>query len=275
VQAAERSALIRRLAIASLAAQLAWVAIVAVAGLIEPGYSELRDPVSAIGAENAARPWAFNVAVTIWGASFVAAAAALVLDGPRGWRRWLGPALIALTGLAQILDGFPFPAECRTTIDPWCEARELAGEVSWRHAAHSVTYRLGAVALLLSVFAMAWRFRGDRRWGGAAPLALAGGLLGAAIVAGLFLVAGDGGGAGRYGLAQRLALAAAGLWVAALAIGLLAIHGRAGDRAFRFVAWLRESLPGGRLLVHPGSGLEGRSPEPADRYAASSSSSRS
>jgi hypothetical protein len=61
------------------------------------------------------------------------------------------------TGLAQILAGFPFPADCQTTIDPACHARDLAGEVSWRHEAHGWPYFLGAIALQLSVFAMAWR----------------------------------------------------------------------------------------------------------------------
>jgi hypothetical protein len=46
-------------------------------------------------------------------------------------RRWLGQGLIAFTGIAQILDGFPFPADCRRwTIDAGCRAREMAGELS-------------------------------------------------------------------------------------------------------------------------------------------------
>lgn len=253
MQADSRSALVRRLALASIAGQLAWVAIVVVAGLIEPGYSSVRDAVSELGAGTAARPWLFNVGVTIWGLSLIAAAVALVLDGPRGWRGRLGPALIALTGLAQILDGFPFPADCRTTIDAGCYAREQAGNVSWQHAAHGWTYFFGAIALQLSVFAMAWRFRGDRRWGRADLLAFAGGLLGLAIFGGLFFISGPATGLeGHHGLDQRLALAAGGFWVAALTIGLLAVHGRPGAPAVRLLEWLR-GLPGGQLLPQPGS----------------------
>lgn len=222
---ANRNALVRRLALASLAGQLIWFAGLALVGLFEPGYSELRDPASALGAANATRPWAFNVLVAIWGASFVAAGTALWLDGPGGWRGRLGPALIALTGLAQILAGFPFPSDCRTTIDVWCEAQELTGDLSWRHYAHIWAYFLGSVSLLLSVFAMAWRFRGDRRWGAFAPLTLLAAPIAVAIVVGLFLVAGgDGAGDGHYGLAQRFALAAGGFWVAALSVGLLALR---------------------------------------------------
>jgi uncharacterized protein DUF998 len=226
---------------------------IALAGLLEPGYSEVRDAVSALGARDAASPWVFDVAVAIWGASFIAAAAALEIDSPRALRGRLGPALIAITGLTQILDGFAFPADCRPTIDADCHARELAGEVSWQHVAHGLTYRFGAVALLLSVFAMAWRFRGDPKWGRADLLALGSGLFGLVVFGGLFFATSNTMGS-HYGLVQRLSLAAGGIWVAALTIGLLAIYGRDGGYAVRLVERAR-GLPGGWLVVQPGSGL--------------------
>jgi len=249
-----RQVLIRRLAVASIAGQLIWLMIIVLAGLLEPGYSEIRDAISVLGARDAARPWVFDTGVAIWGASFIAAAVALALDRRRSWKGWLGPALVAFTGLAQILDGFPFPADCRWSIDADCRAREAAGHVSWQHVAHGWTYFLGAIALQLSVFAMAWRFHGDRRWGRADLLALGSGLLGLAIFAGLFFATGNEV-HGHYGLVQRLALAAGGIWVLALTIGLLAIHGHDRDPAVRLVNWLR-TLPGGQLVVRPGSGLD-------------------
>jgi hypothetical protein len=216
-------ALIRRLAIASIAGQLVWLAIAIVGGIIEPGYSEIRDAVSVLGARDAAHPWLFDTGVAIWGSSFILAAVALVLDGPRNLRGRLGAALIALTGLAQILDGFPFPADCQATIDAACHAREVAGELSWRDAAHGWTYFLGAIALQLSVFAMAWRFHGDRRWGRFDLFALGAGAGGLLIFGGLFFVTGNDPG-GHYGLVQRFALAAGGFWVLLLSLGLLVVH---------------------------------------------------
>jgi hypothetical protein len=215
--------LIRRLAIASIAGQLLWVAIIVVAGLLEPGYNETRDAVSVLGARDAAHPWLFDLAVAIWGASFICAAAALLLDRSRGLRNWLGPMLIALTGLAQILDGFPFPADCRWTMDATCRARESAGELSWQHYAHGLTYFFGAAVLLLSVFAIAWRVRGDERWGRFDLFAVWAGGLAILIFGGLFFLAGNDPN-GDYGLVQRLALAAGGGWVLLLSCGLLLIY---------------------------------------------------
>lgn len=220
----DRGRTIRWLARVAIGGQLAWLAFVALGGLWEPGYSETRDAVSFLGAGTAASPWVFNAVVAVVGLSVVALAIALWLDGPPGLRGWLGPVLIGLTGLAQVLAGFPFPADCRETIDAGCHARELAGEVSWRHVAHGWAYFDGACALLLSTFAMAWRFRGDERWRGADLLALAAGVSAIVIFAGLFFATGNDP-EGHYGLVQRLALVAGLAWVAALALGLLDLYG--------------------------------------------------
>jgi Protein of unknown function (DUF998) len=221
----ERSTLICRLAVASIAGQLIFVATIAIAGAVEPGYDPVRDAISALGARDAAHPWVFDTAVAIWGLSFLATAVALWLDAPRSWRGRLGPALLAVTGLAQILDGFPFPADCRKTIDAGCRAREIAGDVSWQHYAHGWTYFVGGIVLLTSIFALAWRFRGDERWAGADRLALGCGIFGVVVFGSLFFATGDGTG-GYYGLVQRLSLGAAAVWVGALAVGLLTVYGR-------------------------------------------------
>ncbi len=221
----DREATIRILALASIAGQLVWFVVAVLASSIEPGYSQIRDALSMLGARDAARPWLFDSGVAIWGLAFIAAAAALWLDAPRSLRGRLGPALIAFTGLAQILDGFPFPADCRRTIDPGCRARELAGDVSWQQVAHGWAYFDGAVALALSVFVMAWRFHGDARWGRADLLALACGLIAAAVIALLFFLTADEAG-GHYGLVQRIGLGAGAAWVLALCLGLLYVHRR-------------------------------------------------
>lgn len=231
----------------ALVGQLIWLAFVAFGGLWEPGYSEVRDAVSFLGARDAAAPWVFDTVVALSGLSVIALAAALVLDAPRGLRGRLGPAFIAITGLAQILDGFPFPADCRRTIDAGCHARELAGELSWQHYAHGWAYFFGGAALLLSVFAMAWRFRGDPRWGRADVLAFGAGIIAILIFGGLFFFTGKGLG-GHYGLAQRFALVSAVVWIGALALALLDLYGHQ-----RFIG---ESPVGRRANVAKGGEMQ-------------------
>jgi hypothetical protein len=225
---ASRSALIRRLALFSLAGQLVWIVAVAVAGAVEPSYGASRDAISFLGADSAARPWVFETAVAIWGLAFIAVAVALSLDAPKTVRGQLGPALLAITGLAQILVGFPFPLECRETIDAGCEARDLTGQVSWQHEAHGWAYVVGGDAMLLSVFAMAWRFYGDPRWGRADLVTIGAALVAIPISAVLFYFA-DSGMDGNYGLVQRLALAAGAIWVAALALGVFMVNRESGE----------------------------------------------
>jgi hypothetical protein len=226
----QRDIAIRWLAIGSIVGQVVWVLAIAIGGAVEPGYSAYRDAISMLGALDAARPWLFDTAVAVWGLSFIAAAAALWLDAPASLRGRLGPALIGLTGLTQILDGYPFPLDCRRTIDAGCRAREVAGELSWQHYAHGYAFLVGVTALLVSVFAMAWRFRGEPRWGRADLLALAAGIIGLAVVAALLLV-GDHEPGGNYGLVQRLSLSAGGVYVLALCAGLLAIRRERGRTA--------------------------------------------
>jgi uncharacterized protein DUF998 len=222
---AERGRTIRHLALAALVGQLIWLTFVLVGGLWEPAYSEIRDAVSFLGARDAASPWVFDAVVAISGLSLLALAVALALDAPRGLRGRLGPALIAITGLAQILDGFPFPADCRRTIDAGCHAREVAGQLSWRHYAHGWAYFFGGLALLLSVFAMAWRFHGDPRWRVADRLSLGGGAIAVVVFGGLFFFTGKGF-EDHYGLVQRFALVSAIFWVGVLALALLDLYGR-------------------------------------------------
>jgi hypothetical protein len=71
---------------------------------------------------------------------------------------------------------------------------------------------------------MAWRFHGDERWGRFDLFALLAGVAGLVIFGGLFFISGNDPG-GHYGLVQRFALAAGGLWVLVLSVGLLVVHG--------------------------------------------------
>jgi hypothetical protein len=98
-----------------------------------------------------------------------------------------------------MLDGFPFPADCQKTIEAACYART----------------------------------HGDERWGRFDLFALFAGIAGLLIFCGLSLISNNEPG-GHYGLVQRLALAAGGLWVLILCLGLLVVRKRPdSERAAR------------------------------------------
>lgn len=104
-----------------------------------------------------------------------AVAAVLVLRFVRGRRpglRWayVGWAALVVFGVATVLD-VVFPLDCAPSLAP-CEARELAGLLSWRHDVHVVTSVVANVAGLVAIAALWWSARGgsarpvpSRRWG--------------------------------------------------------------------------------------------------------------
>jgi len=211
---------VRSLATATIGGQIIWLVTIAVAGAVEPEYDPARDAVGFLGARDSAHPWIFWIAVTFAGASCLALATALLLDNRVGWQAVTGPILIAFAGVVQVMNGFIWPVDCRGTIDAMCEARELRGDVSWQHVAHKHAFFRGSAALFISVFAMAWRFHGDPKWRQAWFATLAAGLLSVVmlIVAFHFFREDP---HNRFGLVQRIGLAAGGAWIIGLSLGLL------------------------------------------------------
>ncbi|MGW0657726.1 DUF998 domain-containing protein [Streptodolium elevatio] len=106
-----------------------------------------------------------------------AVAAGLVLRLVRGERpglRWayVGWAAVVVFGVATVLD-VVFPLDCAPSLAP-CEARELAGRLSWRHDMHLVTSVLANAAGLVAIAALWWSARDgtarpvpSHRWGAA------------------------------------------------------------------------------------------------------------
>ncbi|BEK85868.1 DUF998 domain-containing protein [Nocardia seriolae] len=132
------------------------------------------------------------------------AAAALVAAGRRAGDRLIAGtvAAAALFGMATVTDAV-FVPDCLTTVDPECERREFAAQVSWHHLAHlgsSVVSQLAAITVVLALERLATRSctRIDR-------VSLRTGLA-VVIVAGLACVAGYP--FGWVGVPQRIQLVA-------------------------------------------------------------------
>jgi hypothetical protein len=227
-----RSTWIRCLATATITGQIIWLATIGLAGAIEPEYDPARDAVGFLGARDSAHPWIFWTAVTLSGASCLALATALLLDNRAGWQAVTGPILIAFVGGVQVMNGFIWPVDCRGTIDATCEARELRGDVSWQHVAHKHAFFVGSAALLVSVFAMAWRFHGDPKWRQAWLGTLAAGLLSVALLMIAFHFFREDP-HNRFGVVQRIGLAGGGTWIIGLSLALLHLSPSVAPEATR------------------------------------------
>lgn len=187
-----------------------WILSWVVAGLLEDRYSPARNYVSELSARGADHPWIVNPGVVALGASFLLIAAAVQRAFSPGV---LGPGLIALTGLVGVVSP-AFPLDCPPSVDPACEARQTAGDVSWRHWGHLWLTLIAQTALALSPFALALR---PGRFGTRAVravLVIVGvlGLLAAANFIWLDVVDEP-----HQGIYQRLLLGLGGQWILVLA----------------------------------------------------------
>src|SRR3954452_1538296 len=102
---------VRALAWAALAGQVLFTAAWIVAGALEPGYSHLREGVSAAGAKDSLHPWIVNSGIIVLGATIVALGIAVARVLPRRPARTVAGLLFAGAGVAFALGGV-FKTDC-------------------------------------------------------------------------------------------------------------------------------------------------------------------
>jgi len=227
-QALSDSARLRARALAwfASAAQAVFVLGWVVRGLLERGYSPVRDYISELARDGASHPRIFQASMLMWGAGSMALAFAIApaLQGRRSWR--VAPTLIALAGFLAILLA-PFRLSCEDTVSHACRALEEAGKLPWHEYAHAWGSVALDAALWLTPFALARSF-----WPGRlARLLMLGGVAMGVVIAIGYATGIDRG--ASAGLVQRLELLVVYGWVLALAMALLteALPGRAPVKA--------------------------------------------
>lgn len=220
-EAGLQPATVTRLAWFAIAVQVVFIASWLLAGALEDGYSHVEQYVSELGADTAANPWLVNGALLLLGASFAALALGLRTALPPGrWATvavWLFGACAALFAVAGL-----FPSECQA-VDPSCERRFDAGDLSTATYVHAYSGLALEAALLATPFALAralWPRLAGR-------LALFAGLAGLAVFAISF--AGFAADTDAPGLVQRFGSLAVNNWAVLVALGL--------------IAWSRERRP--------------------------------
>ncbi|MVU82371.1 DUF998 domain-containing protein [Nocardia sp. ET3-3] len=104
--------------------------------------------------------WLFRGGDVVSGVLYLVAAGLVAARWCSGDRLVAGMAVAtALFGAATVADAV-FVPDCLTTVDPVCERREFAAQVSWHHLAHlgsSVVSQLAAIVAVLALERLATR----------------------------------------------------------------------------------------------------------------------
>ena len=200
----------RGVASAVIAAQALSLASWILAGALD-GSSIWRIGVSDLGALTAPRAWIMNVGWVVLGSSVAVLAWPLRLVLP-AHRRKAAVLLFVLAGVGLALMGV-FRLDCGLHSHV-CESRFVAGRLSWHTAGHAWAGLIATATIVLTPFAIAWAL-----WpSSVAAAALAAGVfgIGVGVVSEVVYRA-----TALYGLADRVQLVAANLWIALVAAGVL------------------------------------------------------
>jgi hypothetical membrane protein len=203
----------RALAWLAIAAQVAFVAAWIVACALDPGYSHLREGVSALGGQHAAHPWIVNGALVILGLSLVVLGVAVRSVLPRRPATLVALGLFAAAGVVVVLTG-AFRVDCSMVAGSRCQHLFDAGALSSHHDAHLWLSLAGEVLVALTPFALARALWPSPAAVGALGLGVFGVVAGVAVGA-------LGQGSGDVGLGERIELLMLHLWVVVVAVGVL------------------------------------------------------
>lgn len=119
-----------------------------VAGAVTPGYSPVREYISALAARSEPYPWIMTVGFGLLALGTIAAGLALIrrLTGRAGT---VGGLLVLLAGVG-IVGSAAFRLDCSPTVGS-CAAREVAGTVSTGHVLHNLVSLLSHVLLVVAL----------------------------------------------------------------------------------------------------------------------------
>jgi hypothetical protein len=216
--------LVRRLLLLGAGAYAVWIVSV----WLRPDIDPVTSYVSELSARDQSWSLLFRASDAVAGQPIAAAAMLVLARGswrlhPRqvGWLWPLGWAALAAFGVATVLVALT-PMACAVTQDEGCAVLESEGELPLQHTLHTVTSTVANAALLIATLALAGLMARRR------PLvAWVGWLLVTTIVIGtvrtLVEIAGQHialSGPDLLGLAQRLTLSAAALFIAWVALDL-------------------------------------------------------
>ena len=193
--------------VAAMVGTVVFFLLILVIGATRDGYSALSDEISQLGAAGVPGAWMQSVNFMVFGLLVVALAWGL--HAGMGGRSRLGPVLIGAFGLLAAFGNGVFPT------DQYGSPETTVGGL------HSLTAGLGFTALIVAMFVLPRRMRGDGEWADLAGLSRWIGV-GSAILMLSYLVVSENQGLldGQVGLVQRVFAVSVLTWLFILALRL-------------------------------------------------------
>jgi hypothetical protein len=210
---------IRLCALCGIAGQIVLTVGWVVGDILQPAtYSASRQEISDLGALTAAHAWVWNAADSLSGALTAIFAVGLfaLLRGDRAGR--LGAALVGVSGLGDLLDGF-VREDCPLSTSHACKALRDGHGLSWHHQVHDVESVIAGAAAVLAPFLLAHAFARLASWRSLFAYTLATGIAALATVVGYLALYGKDG----AGILQRAGTTILAAWLAALAVRSLSL----------------------------------------------------
>jgi uncharacterized protein DUF998 len=210
---------IRLCALCGIAGQIVLTVGWVIGDILQPAtYIASRQEISDLGALTAAHAWVWNAADSLSGALTAIFALGLfaLLRGDRAGR--LGAALVGVSGLGDLLDGF-VREDCPLSTSRACKALRKGPGLSWHHQIHDLESVIAGFAAILAPFLLAHAFARLPPWRSLFAYTLGTGIAGLVTVVGYLALYGKDG----AGILQRAGTTILAAWLAALAVRSLSL----------------------------------------------------
>lgn len=199
---------VRWSAVGAMVGTVVFFLLILVIGATRSAYSALSDEISQLGAAGVPGAWMQSINFIVFGLLVMAFAWGLD-NGIGGSRSRLGPVLIGAFGLLAAVGNGVFPT------DRYGAPETTVGSL------HSLTAGLGFTALIVAMFVLPRRMRGDGEWADLAGLSRWMGVGSAALMLSYLVVSENEGLLdGQVGLVQRVFAVTVLTWLSILALRL-------------------------------------------------------
>ncbi len=159
----------RQLAYTAAVSGAAFIAVMLLAGALDPGYSHLSEGISALASDESHAAGLMTLGFVFLGVTVLTAGTSLWIRLLGRVARWAS-ALLMAAGLITVFDGFA--RQSCSSLQQSCLHREESGDVSNAHVLHNLSTVVLFVLLVLAGFLLASALKRDDRFTSLLPTRL-------------------------------------------------------------------------------------------------------